>query len=249
MDRSQFPWQPLGTLLVNEGLVSAADVDEALREQRRGGGLLGEIVVRRGYMSGADLARALAKQHSVDLRPTAESPARGPEPTAEPAPPVAADDTWRPLGRILIEDGFLSARALQEALQAQAKTPDRRLGEIMVQRGLISGRGLALALAEQHGISVVAEEFGHLETVITRPKRGESRYELWDVAYHPTYERRRVLFETTNFLEAADFACEVVDREQPEALEILRLDENASETVWTYSQQRADAAAAARGLG
>jgi hypothetical protein len=248
MDRSQFPWQPLGTLLVNEGLMSAADVEQALREQRRNGGLLGEIVVRRGYVTGADLARALAKQHSVELRPTAEPPAPSPEPAPEPAPPAAPDDTWRPLGRILIEDGFLTPRALQEALQAQAKTPGRRLGEIMVERGLISGRGLALALAEQHGISVVAEEFGHLETVIARPRRGESRYELWDVAYHPTYERRRMLFETTNFLEAADFACEVVDREQPEALEILRLDGTASETVWTYSQQRADAAAAARGF-
>jgi hypothetical protein len=251
MDRSHFPWQPLGTLLVDEGLVSAADVQQALLEQRRSGRLLGEIVVHRGYVSGADLARALAKQHSVELRTATdtEPPAAQQDPAPKPAPSVAPDQTWRPLGRLLIEEGFLTARALQEALEAQAESPDRRLGEIMVERGLISGRGLALALAEQHGVTVLAEEFGHnVEAVITRPMSGEPKYELWDVVYHPAYQRRKILFETTNFLEAADFACDLVDREQPEALEIQRTDGTVSETVWTYSQQRADAAAAARGV-
>lgn len=55
-----------------------------------------------------------------------------------------------------------------------------------------------------------------------------------------------MLFTTTNFLEAADYACELVDRLEPEALEIQRRDNGTSETVWTISQQRAAAAAASR---
>jgi hypothetical protein len=248
VDQSHFPWQLLGTMLVEEGLMSAADVEQALHEQRRTGRLLGEIVVQRGFVSGADLARALTKQHCVELRPSDDdAPAlRLRKPT--PASPAEAGLTWRPLGRVLVEKGFLTATALYDALRAQAAQPERRLGEILVATGSIFGRRLALALAEQHGVSVESEELDHdVETLLTVPPRsGEPRFEVWDVSYEPSYERRSVLFETNNFLEAADHACELVDRLQPEALEIQRRDNGTSETVWTYSQQRAEALAASR---
>jgi hypothetical protein len=245
MDQSQFPWRPLGALLVEEGLLSAANVEQALGEQRRTGRLLGEIVVQRGLVSGANLARALAKQHLVELRPSSSVVPPAPHPVAEVD--GMQPKTWRPLGRVLVENGFVSAGALEEALRIQAEQPDRRLGELLVERGTISGRGLALALAEQHGVSVGRDELdGDVEALITTSTPDEPRYEVWDVAYDPAYERRSVLFETTNFLEAADYACELVDREQPEALEIQRRDNGASETVWTYSQQRAAAVAASR---
>jgi hypothetical protein len=249
MDQSQFPWRPLGMLLVDEGLMSARDVEQALAEQRRTGRLLGEIVVQRGYVSGVALARALAKQHSVELRPASsvEPPAAPPRREPDRTQAAEAGATWRPLGRVLVENGFVAARTLREGLHAQAEEPHRRLGEVLVERGAISGRGLALALAQQHGVSVDREDLDRdVETVITASMDGEPRYEVWDVAYDPVYVRRSVLFETTNFLEAADFACELVDRAQPEALEIQRRDNGASETVWTYSQQRAEVAAASR---
>jgi hypothetical protein len=248
MDRSQFPWQPLGTLLVEEGLMSTADVEQSLREQRRTGRLLGEIVVQRGFVSGADLARALAKQHCVELRPSEESRMALRRPAPEPRT-ADAGPTWRPLGRVLVEKGFVTPTALNDALRAQTSQPERRLGEILVANGSISGRGLALALAEQHGVSVESEELDRdVETLLTPPPRsGEPRFEVWDVAYEPDYERRSVLFETNNFLEAADHACELVDRLQPDALEIQRRDDGTSETVWTYSKRRADALAAERG--
>ena len=226
--------------------MSVASVEQALREQQRTGRLLGEIVVERGFLSGADLARALAKQHCVELQPAEDAAAprlRKPDSSR----PAEAGPTWRPLGRVLVEKGFVTPTALQEALHAQSDEPDRRLGEILVARGAVSGRGLALALAEQHGVAVESDELGRdVETLITPPREGEPRFEVWDVAYEPVYERRSVLFETTNFLEAADYACELVDRLQPEALEIQRTDNGRSETVWTYSQQRADALAARR---
>jgi hypothetical protein len=249
MDQSQFPWQPLGALLVEEGLMSATNVEQALREQRRTGRLLGEIVVQRGFVSGATLARALARQHCVELRPASgvEPPAPLPAPEPDRSGSAGAGPTWRPLGRVLVENGFVTASALHDALRAQAEEPDRRLGEILFARGAISGRGLALALAEQHGVGLQSEELDRdVETLITATRPDEASYEVWGVAYDPAYERRSVLFETNNFLEAADYACELVDRLQPEAVEIQRRLNGAGETVWTYSQQRAAAVAASR---
>jgi hypothetical protein len=45
-----------------------------------------------------------------------------------------------------------------------------------------------------------------------------------------------------NFLEAADFAAEVVERRSLEALEIRKGDGDTTETVWTYSESAARAA-------
>ena len=245
MDQAEFPWRPLGTLLIDEGLMSADDVEHALAEQRRTGRLLGEIVVFRGYVSGVALARVLAKQHGVELRGAPGAP--DPTPRAAPLTASEQEQTWRPLGKLLIEKGFVTAGALGEALRAQAERPDRRLGEILVERGALSGRGLALALAEQHGVRVERNEFEHdFEELIAPSAPDGPRYEVWDVAYDPEYERRSVLYETTNLLEAADYACELVDRQQPEALEIRRRKGSAAETVWTYSETRAAAVAASR---
>ncbi|MGH2922388.1 MAG: hypothetical protein ACRDKU_10010 [Gaiellaceae bacterium] len=244
MDQAEFPWRPLGTLLVDEGLMSAGDVEHALAEQRRTGRLLGEIVVFRGYVSGVALARVLAKQHGVELRGAPGAP----DPTPQAARPTAFEQgqTWRPLGKLLIERGFVTAGALGEALRAQAERPDRRLGEILVERGALSGRGLALALAEQHGVRVERNEFDHDFEDIAPSAQDGPRFEVWDVAYEPEYERRSVLYETTNLLEAADFACELVDRQKPEALEIRRRTGSAAETVWTYSDRRAAEVSASR---
>ena len=62
-----------------------------------------------------------------------------------------------------------------------------------------------------------------------------------DGCLRPADVRRSLLYEGQNFLEAADFACDYVDREEPAALEIQRRDGEACETVWAYSQERAAA--------
>jgi hypothetical protein len=71
-------------------------------------------------------------------------------------------------------------------------------------------------------------------------------YRVYEVAYEPTYRLGSILSESTNFLEAADFACEYVERRSPQGVEIQKTDGNARETVWTYSETRAEAEAAAR---
>jgi len=249
VDHFDFPWRPLGTLLVGEGLLSAADLEGALSEQRRTGRLLGQILVARGDVSGLELARALARQHGVEIRPAAEADpgadadlelGESPEPTPRE---TEQDRNWRPLGDLLVDNGFVTAIALRQALAEQARRPDRRLGEILVDRGHLSGQALAFALAEQHGVDLDAGEALVAETVVAPAAPGQPTYQVCDVVYEPEYRRVSVLYETTNFLEAADFACDYVDRKQPDGLEIEKSDGGTSETVWTHSQKRADAEA------
>jgi serine/threonine protein kinase len=72
----------LGEILVNEGLLTAADLQKALDEQRRTGKLLGKLLIEMELVSHADLLTALAKQQGIH-------PA-GPSGGAAPAPAQAA---------------------------------------------------------------------------------------------------------------------------------------------------------------
>jgi len=56
---------PLGRLLVAHGLLTEAQVDDALFEGGQTGERLGEIVVRRGLLSEEQIARVLAEQWSL----------------------------------------------------------------------------------------------------------------------------------------------------------------------------------------
>jgi hypothetical protein len=229
--------------------VSAVELERALDEQRRTGRLLGQILVRSGYVTSLALTQALAEQHGVELR--------APEPAEEEPPPAAQHDLpdlsgqdreWRPLGKILVDKSFLNEVELGEALAEQTASPDQRLGEILVARGWLSGAALALALADQHGLELgPAEKLDEeLETVIKPKTSAEPVYRVYEVEYEPTYRAGSVLYENANFLEAADFACEFVARRGPKALEIQKREGAASEIVWTYSEDRAQAEAAER---
>jgi hypothetical protein len=63
-------WRPLGQLLVQRGLLRAEDLESALDEQERTGGLLGEILMRHGLLSKLALASSL---HEQSLAPEPES--------------------------------------------------------------------------------------------------------------------------------------------------------------------------------
>ncbi len=69
----------------------------------------------------------------------------------------AARIPWRPLGRLLVEQGLLREEELEQALADQAAT-GRRLGETLVELGLVSPPALSRALAEQYGIELATEE-------------------------------------------------------------------------------------------
>jgi hypothetical protein len=244
MDSAQFPWRPLGALLVERGLLTGAELEQALSEQRRTGRVLGEILVARGYVSGLALARALADQHGVQLRPKGGDEPRW-QATQASQPVTEPQKTWRPLGKLLVESGFLAEGELDHALAEQLERPELRLGEILVERGYLSGPALARALAEQHGVDLAPEEEldVELETVVSPAPAGEPVYRVYEVTLEPAYQTGAMLYEHANFLEAADFAAEFVERRSPEALEIRKGAGDAAETVWTYSESAAQAAA------
>jgi hypothetical protein len=235
MDRADFPWRPLGKILVDDELLSPTELERALTEQRETGRLLGEILVEHGAMTGATLAQALARQHGVVLE----------QDDLEHEPVFAASarsKKWRPLGAVLVESGLVAEVDLQEALEEKRAHQDRRLGEILVRRGHLTRSGLALALAEQHGLTL-EEQLPPTEPRDVVLTSGRPMYRVCLVDYQARSEQRTFLYESPNLLDAADFACEYVDREEPLAVEIERLDANGSETVWTYSRDRAEAQA------
>jgi hypothetical protein len=68
----------------------------------------------------------------------------------------AARIAWRPLGRLLVEQGLLTDDELERALARQQET-GKRLGETIVELGFVSGPDLASALATQYGIELTME--------------------------------------------------------------------------------------------
>ena len=238
MIHARYSWQPLGELLVARGLLTNAELDAALLEQKRSGRLVGEILVESGILSAFSLARALTEQHGVELQTSSSDELGG---TGAQAPTV-----WRPLGKLLVEQGYLTKSELRRALDQQRESRGRRLlGEILVAEGYLSGIALARALAGQNGIALADEELV-VETVVKMAAPGEVVFQVFEVSYEPRYKPHEVIYESPSFMEAVDFAAEYVEDANPDGLEIQRSDGATRETVWTYSDSRAAATAASR---
>jgi hypothetical protein len=58
---------PLGSLIVRDGIVRAADVRDALVEAQDTDRRLGEVLLARGWIRERDLARLLAQQEGLDF--------------------------------------------------------------------------------------------------------------------------------------------------------------------------------------
>jgi hypothetical protein len=230
-----YSWQPLGALLVAKGLLTENQLQWALSEQQRTGRLVGEILVESGTISAFTLARALTEQHGVELQSAAK----------EAAPEAPTQAVWRPLGKLLVEEGFLTSDQLKQALLRQQESHGRRkLGEILVAEGFLSGIDLARALAKQNG--VVLDQSQEVETVVRPVVSEQFIYQVFEISYEPHYKAHEVLYESASFLEAVEFAAEHIEDADPDGLEIQRTSGGTRETVWTYSDSRAAAAAAER---
>jgi hypothetical protein len=242
-----FPWRQLGALLVEQELLTPDELEQALAEQRQSGRLLGRIIVDRGYLSAFSLARVLSEQHGVELRAPSDADVTAPAEREPAGAEGSAEGRWQPLGELLVERGFLTRPELHDALAEQRRTRVR-LGELLVSRGILSGPVLGRLLAEQHGVDVgwLSEHSDQVETSIRPARSSEPIYRVHAVTFRHGFQERKALYESPNFLEAADFATELVYEEEPDALEIERIEGSASETVWTYSESRAAAAHLAR---
>ena len=235
MHHTRYSWRPLGALLIEKGLLTQSELDAALAEQRRTGRLIGQILVHSGALSAFALAQALTEQHGVELQTEADL-------DANPRPQAA----WRPLGRLLVEEDYVTKAELRKALRTQRESSGRRLlGEILVAEGFLSGISLARALAAQNGFELEHDGVEPVEAVLTSAPAGQLTYQVCEVAYEPRYQAGQVIYESASFLEAVDFAAEYIEDVDPDGIEIQRADSEARETVWTYTMSRAAAAAAA----
>ena len=71
---------------------------------------------------------------------------------------VAVSGIRRQLGRIMVEEGFVTPDQLAHALSVQRES-GRPLGQVLVELGLVSAGAVANALAEQAG-GLLKTEFG-----------------------------------------------------------------------------------------
>jgi hypothetical protein len=116
---------------------------------------------------------------------------------------------------------------------------------VLIARGVLTPQALARALAAQQGMELEAtDETETFEAAIRPSAVGEPVYKVREVPREG--ESGAILCETANFLEAADFAFEFVESTEPYALEIERVEGERCETVWSYSEDRANAAAESR---
>jgi len=220
-----FPWHRLGELLLERGLVDERELDGALAVQSSSGRRLGEILVTRGSLAAPDLIAVLAEQHGLDVRVEE----RVPSPADSPARPPAG---WQPLGRILVERGSLGRDALRTAVAEQRRT-GARLGSILVDGGHVSALELVEALVQQHGLEPHA-----LVAAAPAETGSTAGYEVVD-------GDGRALFCTAGFLDATDFAFELLEADGPPSLEIHRVEGVEREQVWSYTEERAEAVATA----
>ncbi len=132
----------IGTLFVERGLLSESQIRVALEIQRETGQQLGQILVERFGVSRQELAAVVAEQWA-DMGRSMQS-----------ATDAASNESWRRLGDIFVERGFVTPEQLEQALERQQETGER-VGEALVAQGSISKFELAGALAEQ--MSVLGE--------------------------------------------------------------------------------------------
>src|SRR3954451_13252573 len=57
--------QRMGDLLVREKIISAEQLDQALKSQRETGGRLGSVLVKLGFLNDEDVTNFLSKQYGV----------------------------------------------------------------------------------------------------------------------------------------------------------------------------------------
>ena len=76
--------------------------------------------------------------------------------------------SWRPLGELLVETGWLTPSELDRSLAEQRRT-GRLVGEILVESGYISAFTLGRALASQHGVEL--QTAGYVEPGVATTMR------------------------------------------------------------------------------
>ncbi len=110
--------QLFGNYLLNKGLVSSAQLSQALEAQKKTRVKLGVLAINAGYMTAAQVDEAHAEQQRADKR----------------------------FGDICVEKGFLSATQVDELLGKQGQA-HLQLGQALVDSGAMTNTSFADALS------------------------------------------------------------------------------------------------------
>ncbi len=120
--------EPIGALLVKDGLASSVDVERGLSAQKEARDVpIGQILLETQKVTPDVIAKACDLQKSRRLR----------------------------LGEILQQEGLVKAEDIDAALAEQKKRRGRRLGEILVAMGIISEISLAQTLSKKFNLPLV----------------------------------------------------------------------------------------------
>jgi chitinase len=142
-------WRRIGELLVLRGLLAEEDVRNALAEQKRSGRRLGQILVARGVISEAALDSTLAEQAGrLQHEPGFGGGLREAINVQRDQNVRGRLERRRPLGQVLVRQGYVSDEDINRALAEQAKS-GKLIGEILVEHGAVSPPVLSRALKEQ----------------------------------------------------------------------------------------------------
>ena|SRR5438105_14916714 len=114
-------------------------------------------------------------------------------------------DAWVPLGTLLRRVGAISSEQLEIALTEKERSP-RRLGEILVEWGWVSSRAIAEALAEQYGIPFVDLSTTEVErdAAMLLPEDAARRLQAVPIRFLPDHLMLVGLADPTDLLAAEE---------------------------------------------
>jgi DNA repair exonuclease SbcCD ATPase subunit len=174
VEAAHIPWRPLGLLLVEQGLLTDDELEQALAQQQVTGKRLGETIVECGFVSPPDLSNALAAQYGIKLttekgfgtglraqiqrryesdrgRPTLESvPDRHRPSPEEVLPEVIEPEAPPPAEAMLLtqlEEQWARLAAAEESLAAR----DRDLALVLAERDQRRAQAERLARRARRG--------------------------------------------------------------------------------------------------
>jgi hypothetical protein len=208
-------WRPLGEILVERGLLDRYELAHWLTQQKLSGMLLGELLVLHRVISPVDVAAALAVQRG------ANDVAGGiHDPDAK---------SQQSLGRVLVTQGLITDSGLQRALLTQRRTGGA-LGDIVVERGWATQEQIDEAMAQHAKARDGAADDEDEPAEQPAPERYEV---LGPFVAEPVHVSEA-------FLDATDYAFDLIERDDPHALEIVRVKGTEREQVWSYSREASE---------
>jgi type IV pilus assembly protein PilB len=116
------PGKPkLGEILINAGLITQEQLEEALKEQSQKGGYLGQILINKGFVTSGDINKIL-QQASPKIK------------------------QWDGLAKMLMIENIITQEQLDKAV-TKSNITKQSLDKVLIELGYISEAALASALA------------------------------------------------------------------------------------------------------